>query len=481
MDLLWRGPKFTDEQYNYFRYSQELPARNLTVANGHGSNQAKTVQQTTVTAAHFAPSAEDGAYTEAQHSVKIDSVAQWDTWLGQVPLSDAIGNPSTTIVFFPRFRSQVEPDLQDIGILKRLPVSRPIFEKVVAKLHIHQAFQLVIIRGQPIICRLKQSDNCITYLLRSNSALKRDLALSLTYFNNTQRTYAAFFGCEQKDITWMQTRFAFTGKTVLAPLTLISAFLELEKMQRFHEVGEYDQEIAELIENFSDETYKSQAYAWVNEDDPKDLVRISRKVTYMKNDMEKWKSEITSLKSNEADFPTAMEMIRVGNTSSTSSPAPKIPLLHAGDYLGRLVSEYEDKIRKCDAMLATVSLAFQMETAGNARKEADKMKTVALLTMFFLPATFVSTLLAMGIFQWRPSSPSDSTSSAVGGGSTPAVDDSVVSPWFWKLYIPLVVALTLVVLGLYYLWTPIKRSLRRANMEKSDELRDDGDVEMGPA
>ncbi|KAK3681147.1 hypothetical protein B0T22DRAFT_474069 [Podospora appendiculata] len=471
MDLLWRGSNFTDEQSKYFRYNQDLPAQNLPVANGHGPNQPRTRPETTVTAAHFAPTARDEAYTATQHSVKIDSIAQWDDWLdNKVPLSDAEGSPSTTILFFPRFRSQVEPSLRDIGILKRLPIPRPVFEKVVAKLHIHQAFQLIIIRGQPIICRLELSGDCTTYLLRSNSALKRDLALSLTYFKNKQRTYAAFFGCEQQDVDWVQTRLAFTGKTVLAPLTLISAFLELEKMQRFDEVGEYDQEIVEMVENFSDETYKSQAYAWVNEDDPKDLVRISRKVTYMKNDMEKWRSEIAGLKSNAADFPKELE-IRGADSPAGSFPAAKIPLLDADNYLGRLVSEYEDKIRKCDAMLATVSLAFQMETAGNARKEADKMKTVALLTMFFLPATFVSTLLAMGIFQWRPSSPSDSTTSA-------AVDDSVVAPWFWKLYIPLVVALTLVVLGLYYLWTPIKRCLRRVNNEKSDELRRNEDIEM---
>jgi len=43
----------------------------------------------------------------------------------------------------------------------------------------------------------------------------------------------------------------------------------------------------------------------------------------------------------------------------------------------------------------------------------------------------------------------------------PAPDNNVVSDWFWKLYIPLAVGTTLVVLGLYQYWWLLNRGRRR--------------------
>ena len=119
----------------------------------------------------------------------------------------------------------------------------------------------------------------------------------------------------------------------------------------------------ELVENFSDETDRSQAYAWPSEDDPKDLVRTSRAVTYMKSHLEKWKAEVANLKDEaEKDFECDMDFSTdsAGKTRKTQ----KIPLLHAGAYLTRLAREYDHKIRKCDAILATASMAFQMVSSN---------------------------------------------------------------------------------------------------------------------
>ena len=161
---------------------------------------------------------------------------------------------------------------------------------------------------------------------------------------------------------WIQRRLTFAGKTTLATFTLISCFLELEKIQRFADVNCQDNRMYELIENFWDERDGSQANDWVHDDDPKDLVRRSRTITYLRNNLEQWKSEIAGLKSNASDF-----LANIPNPLDTGGPT--IPLLDVSDYLVRLMNEYDEKIRTCDGILATAALAFQMVSDSPCQRE----------------------------------------------------------------------------------------------------------------
>ncbi|KAK4215210.1 hypothetical protein QBC37DRAFT_419516 [Rhypophila decipiens] len=451
MDLLWRGPGFTNAQYNNFKYAEDLDP----------------IPTTRVV--HFSPDAARPIY-EGHHSKTLNTTPDWDGWLEELPKSDAAGPASASIIFFPRKEFDLEVgnlSEREVASLVYLPVTQPVFMSVVDRMYIHQAFQLAVNRGQAMICRLDENTGLKrrSYILRSSNSFTHDLALSLTHFPEKKRLYATFLGCMPDDIKWIQSRLKFgTGKTALAPLTLISAFLELEKRNRFDDVNSYDRRMFELVENFSDETSRSQAYAWPSEDDPKDLVRTSRAVTFMKGHLEKWKNEVAGLQSvncadqpeKERDFQKLMD--------DPVEAANKIPLIDPDPYLSRLAAEYEDKIRKCDAILGTASLAFQMETSGNARKEADKVKIIAVLTMVFLPATFLSTLFAIPMFEWRPEKPAEDDSKPPGQGGQDGKgdgDDGVVSLWFWKLYIPLSVGLTLFVLVIYWCWKPAMRALRR--------------------
>jgi len=68
------------------------------------------------------------------------------------------------------------------------------------------------------------------------------------------------------------------------------------------------------------------------------------------------------------------------------------------------------------------------------------MKAITLLTMAFLPATFVATVFSMGFFEFS----SDADGSGAGVGL-------VVSPKLW-VYFAITVPLTMFVLGICAIW-----------------------------
>lgn len=78
-----------------------------------------------------------------------------------------------------------------------------------------------------------------------------------------------------------------------------------------------------------------------------------------------------------------------------------------------------------------------LRIARDTRRDSVSMKTIAWLTMVFLPATFVATFFSMGVFQFNP----DSKKSG---------HLSVASEWW--LYLAVTLPLTVVVLGLWNGW-----------------------------
>lgn len=77
------------------------------------------------------------------------------------------------------------------------------------------------------------------------------------------------------------------------------------------------------------------------------------------------------------------------------------------------------------------------------------MKTIAIMTILFLPGTFVATLFGMDMFSW---------------GSEEGVGDPKVSRFFWVYWI-ISVPLTLFVVVTWLLWT--RRDLGRWGRVKS--------------
>lgn len=79
----------------------------------------------------------------------------------------------------------------------------------------------------------------------------------------------------------------------------------------------------------------------VNEQDPKNLIGLYIGVCGLKNQLTAWKSQIVGFQKWVSELGTRED-------------------IGPGEYLQRLVDEYEVKINKCDLVLQGASWAFQM-------------------------------------------------------------------------------------------------------------------------
>ncbi|KAH6997410.1 hypothetical protein EDB80DRAFT_897078 [Ilyonectria destructans] len=143
--------------------------------------------------------------------------------------------------------------------------------------------------------------------------------------------------------------------------------------------------------------------------------------------------------------------------------------------LQELVDEYDEYIRECTHIMDGLTLATQLElshigrsdaktnfeiskvnleVAQLTRRDSSVMKSIAVLGMIFLPATFVTAFFSMGFFDWNGDEPRD-------GGP---------SGYIW-IYAIAVVALTLLSVGLFYIFTlRARHGQERRNPEKMHSL-----------
>ena len=96
--------------------------------------------------------------------------------------------------------------------------------------------------------------------------------------------------------------------------------------------------------------------------------------------------------------------------------------------------------------------------AAATRHDGSVMKGISLLTMVFLPATFVSTLFAMPLFDW----------------SADRVD-GIATPYAW-IYLAVALPLTFAVVAIWFAWMWYKGRVQK--LEVQTEMRD-GDKEKG--
>ncbi|KAI0406262.1 hypothetical protein F4802DRAFT_107453 [Xylaria palmicola] len=131
--------------------------------------------------------------------------------------------------------------------------------------------------------------------------------------------------------------------------------------------------------------------------------------------------------------------------------------------LGAILDEYSDKIRECQVRFDGITMAtqlFQGETnlqlALATNRDARHMKSIALVTMVFLPGTFFATVFSMTFFNWQASG-----------------DEPTVSPSIW-IYFVFSIALTAVtLLAWYYFGTVRPKSLKASLFTRRTERKDE--------
>ncbi|KAF5578407.1 hypothetical protein FPANT_10015 [Fusarium pseudoanthophilum] len=197
------------------------------------------------------------------------------------------------------------------------------------------------------------------------------------------------------------------------------------------------------------------------EEEQEPAVLLWQKISFLRIGLQNWQTQLGKMidqihQLNDTDYGVQLADKDPKNQSRS------ICLREVGDRLETriqdLVEEYDEYIRQCTHIMDGLTLATQLELNNIGRKDArtnqkisrvslevaqmtrldgSLMKSIAMLGMVFLPATFVSTFFSMGFFQWTGE-----------GGER----NEILSPYFW-IYVVVAIGLTIFTMSIFYICT----------------------------
>ncbi|KAF3802823.1 hypothetical protein GCG54_00000190, partial [Colletotrichum gloeosporioides] len=279
------------------------------------------------------------------------------------------------------------------------------------------------------------------YNCRSSHNWPGDLALSMTYFVKSRTINAILFGCDDETMDKVKWRLRNAEGNVCHPLLLVGIFAELERARQFALVDHNFDKLLDIASQLSQ-----------NEKDVHGSIEPWLDIYYLKIALQTWKKQLQKVV-DHVDELSAAWRVGVGQTAETCA-AFQSKAQSAGSRIKErileIMDDYDEKISECEMIIEGMTLANSLghskantSIAVSTKEDSSQMRSIAFLTMVFLPATFVATLFSMTFFQWIP-------------------DDSekMVSPFLWIYF---VVAL---ILTLFTVWL-----LRRlANPKKTKKL-----------
>ncbi|TFB06272.1 hypothetical protein CCMA1212_001486 [Trichoderma ghanense] len=209
----------------------------------------------------------------------------------------------------------------------------------------------------------------------------------------------------------------------------------------------------------------------MDEEEEETCAMLWIKISHLKNGLENWKTQLRKM----VEHTRELEDMKFGINPDMQTDG-WIPRRNAFKECGTrlrerlqdLMDEYDDFIRDCDHIMAGMSLATQLDlnhigrkdaklnenisksslaVAETAQRDGSLMKSIAVLGMIYLPATFVCTFFSMGFFQWRGQSESTTT----------------VSPDLWIFGLA-AVAFTLITVGVFLVCTMRRRDSVRSKL-----------------
>ncbi|KUJ21420.1 uncharacterized protein LY89DRAFT_433164 [Mollisia scopiformis] len=414
MDTLWKTHEFDAVDYSVFKAPKRQRSR---VALGWAINE------------------EDNSDNNALHWATFGNVKDWATWFDDKESLYDLEMPQKAASFL-FFKRDVAPDnlpSDDANILQHIPVDEVSFRLIVDNFHIHRAFPILLENGAASFSRIPckiGGRECKVYTLRVEEKMEKHTAITITYFPKTKdlesKMYALVLGLNDQEIIKAFGQLRAASGNLFSPFTLMKIFLELERNTRLKFVSDKVTLLETLVDIYGGlpvtmgrATPKPGTYDHRG-DDSHGLLNLFLEVGYAKGGIAAWKAQLFGMKKSIKEF------------RAMSSPTSQE--IDPSDYLSRLIEDYHVQIHKCDVLLQAIPLAFQRDTFHQSRLDTRQMKALALLTMVFLPGTFIAILMAVPEFEAMKNVRS-------------------LPPWSW--YLALTLPLTAVVLVTYVLWVAL--------------------------
>ncbi|KAK4185072.1 hypothetical protein QBC35DRAFT_504581 [Podospora australis] len=360
--------------------------------------------------------------------------------------------------------------------LQYVPFSREGFQMMAESLPLHGDTARHINRTDvPYFTdiNLTHRGDAVYHICRTPGTTPGDLAVSSVFCPKTGFTRGVVFGCSEEVTRAFDGRIYNSERAWAHPMLLVGILVELERIRHFDLVKERVHELLLQVRAMNKaETISSTSELAQDNYSVNRWILVSQLMTIL----EAWKVQLNKMDSHITDLENALFSDAQGpaqdgsagtsfggSSSSTLSSTWKVAAKETGrriqKRLREILSEYDGKIRECVMVLDGMALAAQLswnqigyqdtqanlKIASDTRRDSNQMRSIAFLTMIFLPATFLASLFSMTFFNWDASE-----------------GEHVVSPLLW-IYFALAVGITLIVVGCWYLFT------RRRKLPPDDE------------
>ncbi|KAK0737151.1 hypothetical protein B0T21DRAFT_364564 [Apiosordaria backusii] len=333
----------------------------------------------------------------------------------------------------------------------------------------------------------------IYYCCRTSGLWAEDLAVSCVFNPKTGFTSGVVFGCSDDVAEEIAGRIENAENAWMHPLLMIGILVEIEKTRHMKLVEDHLFKLLQRVQNLSKSPEILPTSKLIRENYSVDLwIEVSQ----LKIALIAWRAQLSKMdahiqeledrnilgglsqqpEDNVWSSPCLVGSGRSFDSNRTlTSTHQDEQELNKGYHdlkeleswqtsareegkriqkrLKEIMGEYDCKLRECSMVLDGVTLSAQlswnqigfqdtrtnMKIAAATRRDGNQMRLIALLTMIFLPATFLASLFSMTFFNWDAPE-----------------GEQIVSPYVW-IYSVAVVPITAVVVGAWYYLTKRKR------------------------
>ncbi|KAG7151368.1 hypothetical protein HYQ46_012853 [Verticillium longisporum] len=284
------------------------------------------------------------------------------------------------------------------------------------------------------------------YNARTSNEWEGDLAMTATYFPCRQLTFGILLGCTETIEDKVIKRLRLVGSDATHPLIPFGIMAEIERSRHIKLVEDSIDGLETNIDQLS-ERIETRGETSQEEVDRRSRDRKENQLKHMTRHARLLQSAPTidtpQTATTKENGHGLQDTQHNGNLERRTLEASSTRI---SDRLEAIVEEYDEKIRDSAMRLDGMAMATQwsysdtnVEIALATTRDSKHMRSISLITMIFLPGTFLATIFSMTFFDW-------------GDGTGKAR----VSGMIW-IYFALAFGFTAVTLGSWYFWTSRRR------------------------
>ncbi|KAF6793084.1 hypothetical protein CSOJ01_13995 [Colletotrichum sojae] len=315
----------------------------------------------------------------------------------------------------------------------------------------------------------------MAFTARMATTLSDDLAMSTTYIPSTGSTFAVFYGCTEIQMEDIELRIEKAAEQLQHPLLTSGIFAELERKRLVEAVEK-------ILDNFFLQSDDLETTQWdpdtgMDAQQTHNYLSLCLKSRHLIGHIGTVKRQLSKLVAEIDEVTEQFKSLSPVDQREGDSERQQT-VAHVGRKMKKriedIIREYDDKIDECNMVICNTSLAMQtvwnhiarqdsavnteiskgnIVIARDTRHESAQMRTIAILTMIYLPLSSVAAIFSMDMFNWEAKD-----------------GESIVSRHIW-LFAALAVGLTFLTLLAWVLGTQRQRQLAKKSDKYFESLQ----------